>query len=139
MRKRRRCPDCVHWEHRPGVCDGRGHRWGDLGKEVITDCDCEIHDDTNDAAERLRVLMHEADIRWPDEHTRIAPAAFDEWFDAALAEAAHERNAAAALIDVERLTATLWGMKWNPDASVMARKIAAGYDRLSEQVDADPR
>lgn len=44
----------------------------------------------NEAAERLRLLMHEADIRWPDEHTRIAASAFDEWFDAALAHAKDE-------------------------------------------------
>ena|SRR5688572_4227127 len=35
-----------------------------------------------------------------------------------------------AVIDVERLTVALWGMKWDVDARRMAAKIAAEYARL---------
>ncbi len=45
------------------------------------------------------------------------------------------RSSGAAPLDVVVLTATLWGMKWNPDASAMARKIAAEYARLTEGTD----
>jgi hypothetical protein len=38
-------------------------------------------------ADRLRLLLLEADIRWPDEHTRLSGEMIAEKFDAALAEA----------------------------------------------------
>lgn len=38
------CRYCGHWEHDPGSCDGLGHRFNGA-LPVVTDCDCETHDD----------------------------------------------------------------------------------------------
>jgi hypothetical protein len=80
----------------------------------------------NDPAEKLLALLMDSDIRWPDEHTRLAGPFLRDKFDAALAE---ERR-----LVVKRIRERIGAARYTAAFDSINRKTALA---ILDEVEAD--